>query len=434
MRKSIPFLLIGLCLACMFLRPASALGDVALSLDTAPFACTSWKATYFDDTRGYQAAPVVRRQDPKIDFDWGYGAPAPGMVSDHFSVRWQCTADFAAGTYRFTATSDDGLRLYVDGQPVIDEWFDHPVRTFTSEIALAEGEHEVIVTYYENTGVAAAKVSWTQASVLPGEWQAEYFDNRWLGGAPVLTRTDPSIDFDWGYGSPDARLPSDNFSASWTRTVDFEPGLYRFTATTDDGVRLWVDGQVVIDRWRDQWAQSHSGTVYVPGEVEVHMETYEHTGVAVARLRWTRLEDAPPGTVIVDDGDPGFAKGGAATTWHAATGGHDGDLLWTWNNDRVRPNYNWARWYPELAPGRYEVFVYVPARHATTAHARYWVSHQGGYSLCSVDQSANGGYWVSLGTYWFRGSRQDYVSLADATFELYLSCPIAFDAVKWVAR
>jgi hypothetical protein len=51
-----------------------------------------------------------------------------------------------------------------------------------------------------------------------------------------------------------------------------------------------------------------------------------------------------------------------------------------------------------------------------------------------VDQSANGGRWVSLGTYRFRGNRSDYVSLADVTFEPYLSRLIAFDAVKWVSR
>ena len=119
---------------------------------------------------------MVKRDDAQIDFDWGHGAPAPGMVADHFSVRWQCTAQFRAGTYRFTATSDDGLRLYVDGQPVVDVWFDHPVRTFTGEISLAEGDHEVIAIYYENTGVAVAKVSWAPvdaslripASSLPG--------------------------------------------------------------------------------------------------------------------------------------------------------------------------------------------------------------------------------------------------------------------------
>jgi hypothetical protein len=434
MRRSTRFLLVGLCLALMLLKPASAQGDVTLLPEAATSACASWQATYFDDTRGYQAPPVVRREDPWIDFDWGYGAPAPGMVSDHFSVRWQCTTHLAAGTYRFTATSDDGLRLYVDGLPVVDAWFDHPVRTFTSEIALAEGDHEVIVTYYENTGVAMAKVSWSPVDATPAGWRGEYFDNLWLGGAPVLTRSDRSIDFDWGYGSPDPRIPRNNFSVSWTRTVDFQPGLYRFTAKTDDGVRLWVGDQLVIDEWHDQWAQSNSGTIHLSGEADVHMETYERRGVAVARLRWTRVNAGPPGEVIVDDGDPGFVTGGEAVTWHLASGTAGEHWLWTRNNDRVRPYYNWVRWHPDLIPGRYEVSVRVPEHDSTTSHARYWVSHRDGYSLRPVDQSASGGRWVSLGTYWFRGTWQDYVSLADVTFEPYLSHSIAFDAVKWVAR
>jgi hypothetical protein len=94
----------------------------------------------------------------------------------------------------------------------------------------------------------------------------------------------------------------------------------------------------------------------------------------------------------------------------------------------------WARWYPDLAPGRYEVYVYIPERYSTTAHARYWVSHRVGLTLRRVNQAANGGRWVSLGTYRFRGTRRDYVSLADVTFERYLSRLIAFDAAKWVPR
>jgi hypothetical protein len=414
--------------------PARAYGPTVSLTEAADSACASWQATYFDDTRGYNAPPVIRRDDARIDFDWGYGAPVAGMVADHFSVRWVCTTHFPAGTYRFTATSDDGIGLYVDGQPVIDAWYDHSVRTFTGDITLAEGNHEVIVTYYENTGLAVAKVSWALASAPHGEWQAEYFDNPWLGGAPVLTRSDKLIYFNWGYGSPGAGIPPDNFSASWTRMVSFEPGTYRFTTTTDDGVRLWVGDQLIIDQWHDQWAQTHSARIHLSGEVPVHMEAYEHKGVAVARLQWRRVGGGQAGGVIVDDADPGFVKGGSATAWHSAAGGYGGRLLWTKNNDRVRPNYNWARWYPDLAPGRYEVFVYVPDRHSTTADARYWISHRGGYSLRKVDQSANGGRWVSLGTYWFRGLQGDYVSLADVTFEPYVSRLIAFDAVKWVAR
>ncbi|RME61837.1 MAG: hypothetical protein D6790_07170, partial [Caldilineae bacterium] len=104
------------------------------------------------------------------------------------------------------------------------------------------------------------------------------------------------------------------------------------------------------------------------------------------------------------------------------------------NNDRVRPGYNWGRWYPSLQPGRYEVFVYIPDRYTTTGNARYWISHAGGFTLRTVNQGAYSNQWVSLGTYTFRGDSRDYVSLADVTYEPRLSRLLAWDAVKWVPR
>jgi len=150
-------------------------------------------------------------------------------------------------------------------------------------------------------------------------------------------------------------------------------------------------------------------------------------------LRFT-VTPTPTGTVIVDDTDTGFVKNGSPTGWHTAAEGYGDLLTWTRNNDQVRSNYNWARWYPDLASARYEVFVYVPERYSTTSGARYWVTHRDGYTLRLVDQAANGNRWVSLGTYWFRSTRDDHVSLSDVTYEPYVSRLIAFDAVKWVPR
>ena len=67
------------------------------------------------------------------------------------------------------------------------------------------------------------------------------------------------------------------------------------------------------------------------------------------------------------------------------------------NNDYSRPQYNWARWYPGLTAGSYEVFVYIPGQYATTRQARYWVSHAGGYTLRLINQYAYSNQWVSLG-------------------------------------
>jgi hypothetical protein len=202
-------------------------------------------------------------------------------------------------------------------------------------------------------------------------------------------------------------------------------------------VRLWVNDHLLIDQWHEQAVASYSGTIFVSGQTPIVMAYYEQAGLAVAKLTWSKVDGgnpSPSGTVIVDDTSDDFVRGGSWSAWHTEAEGYNGRLTWTRNNDYVRSNYNWARWYPSLAAGRYEVFVYIPDRYTTTSNARYWVAHRDGYTLRTVDQSANGDRWVSLGTYNFRGTSDDYVSLSDVTYEPYVSRLIAFDAVKWVPR
>jgi hypothetical protein len=165
------------------------------------------------------------------------------------------------------------------------------------------------------------------------------------------------------------------------------------------------------------------------------MEYYENGGIAVATLNWEKVSGSPPlPEFVVDDQSPGFVRGGSSTGWRTAYTGYNGRLTWTRNNDWQRARYNWARWYPDLRGGRYEVYVYIPDMYSTTHRARYWVAHRDGFTLRVVDQSSNGGRWVSLGTYWFQGDSKEYVSLNDITYEPYLARLIAFDAVKWVPR
>jgi hypothetical protein len=295
-----------------------------------------------------------------------------------------------------------------------------------------------VVEFYEKTGDAVARLSWAPLMTITN-WRGEYFNNKTLSGAPALVRDDARIDFRWSTGSPaPGVIGKDGFSVRWSRSLSLAAGSYRFSMTVDDGGRLWVNGHLLIDAWKDQAPRTYTSDIYLPGGgVPVKMEYYENAGDATAELSWTKGDGSSgpgPGTIIVDNGDKGFVKGGAASSWRSEPEGYAGDLLWTKNNDRVRPNYNWARWYPGLKAGRYEVLVYVPHRFSTTAKARYWVSHRDGLTLRVVSQSDYSNQWVSLGTYHFRGSSDDYVSLADVTFEAYLSRLIAFDAVKWVLR
>lgn len=392
----------------------------------------TWQATYWNNTT-LSGSPVLERSEANLDYNWGLGSPDPAVHADGFSARWTRYLDLS-GPYRFTATSDDGIRVSIDGEWIINEWYDHSALTVSADKNLASGHHLVVVEFYENTGDAVARLSWAPISTITN-WRGEYFNNKTLSGSPALVRDDAQINFRWGAGSPaPGTIGADGFSVRWTRSLNLTAGSYRFSMTVDDGGRLWVNGHLLIDAWRDQAPTTYSGTIYVPGGgIPVKMEYYENTGGATAQLSWTRT-DAPAGTVIVDDTSPGFVKGGAASSWRSAAEGYGGHLFWTKNNDYARPNYNWARWYPNLSARRYEVYVYIPYRYTTTAKARYWISHAGGYTLRVVNQSLYSDQWVSLGTYTFRGNSNDYVSLSDVTYEPYLSRLIAFDAVKWVPR
>jgi len=396
----------------------------------------SWRVSYWNNTSMY-GSPAVEGTDANLDFSWGAGSPRPGVSADGFSARWIRYIDVSAGMYRFSATTDDGIRVKVDNAVIINAWYDQSARTHTRDAYMEAGHHLITVEYYENAGHAVAQVSW--APVTSGHWRAEYYGNTWLGGPAMFARDEAEINFDWGYGAPISGIPADGFSVRWRRTVHLEPGSYRFTTHTDDGVRLTVNKHLLIDEWRDQSYTEHSGTIWVAGDVPLVMEYYENGGVAAAKLTWARTDGEPDPLpadgIIVDDGGVGFAKNGSPTGWHTAAEGHGGHLTWTRNNDRRRANYNYARWYPELTAGRYEVLVSIPDRFSTTTKARYWVCHRDGYTLQIVNQSANAGSWVSLGTYWFSGAMpHDNVSLSDVTYEPYLSRMIAFDAVKWVPR
>ena len=70
---------------------------------------------------------------------------------------------FEAGTYAFTVTADDGVRLFGDGQLVIDRWVDQSVSTYTVSLALTAGQHTVVMEYYENAWDAVAKLSVSHA-------------------------------------------------------------------------------------------------------------------------------------------------------------------------------------------------------------------------------------------------------------------------------
>ena len=155
---------------------------------------------------------------------------------------------------------------------------------------MTAGNHEVKVEYYENGGDAVAKFNMTAdaASTCPiGQYKASYFANQTLTGTPVTERCESAVDYNWGGGSPSgAGVGPDNFSVRWVGTRSFATtGTYTFTATADDGMRVYLDGSLAIDQWKDQSATSYTASPTVTaGNHEVKIEYYENGGDAVAKV------------------------------------------------------------------------------------------------------------------------------------------------------
>jgi glucose/arabinose dehydrogenase len=286
---------------------------IRFASDPPPTSCPTgqYSAQYYANMT-LTGTPATERCETAIDYDWGSGSPAPNVPVNQFSARWTGTFTFTAGTYQFTATADDGIRVWVDGTLLIDAWRDQAPTTYQATRTLTAGDHEVKVEYYENGGGAVARVSWQfnqpppppPSSCPTGEYSTQYYGNMTLSGTPALQRCETTIDYDWGTGGPGFGVPPDQFSARWTGTFSLTAGTYQFTATADDGIRVWVDGAPLIDAWVDQGPTTYQATrSLTAGDHVVKVEYYENGGGAVARVSWintggggdTTPPDAPTG-------------------------------------------------------------------------------------------------------------------------------------------
>ena len=114
---------------------------------------------YFNN-RELQGEPVLRRIDPQVDFSWGEGSPAPGIVNDDkFSARWTGTLTApGSGVYELGVMSDNGCRLYLDGKLLIDSWIVDKASSLRSAyVELEEGQrYNIRVEFFENIGTCEA--------------------------------------------------------------------------------------------------------------------------------------------------------------------------------------------------------------------------------------------------------------------------------------
>jgi VCBS repeat-containing protein len=186
------------------------------------------------------------RNDQEINFNWGEGPPVEGFPSDDFSVRWIRRLEFEPGKYRLYARSDDGIRVFLDGERIIDEWHQSGgTEVYTADRTLT-GSHVIRVQYYEDEGNAKVEFWWEKVGALndPPEAVDDAYsvneDGTLQVTAPGVLGNDVDMD-----GDPlTAVVESDVSNGSVTLNADgsfiYEPapefnGIDSFTYKANDG-------------------------------------------------------------------------------------------------------------------------------------------------------------------------------------------------------
>ena len=252
-----------------------------------------WRGVYFDN-QNLSGNPVLVRNDKSIDFNWKAASPASSLPDDHFSARWTRTLKFDEAFYRFTIRVDDGVRLWVDDRLVIDSWAPNPLHSVNVVLRMAEGKHDLKLEYFERSG--EARIHFDTEIIHPDNqnyWVGKYWYNRSLDSSWALVKQADELDFDWGKNSPALGLPKDDFSARWSRIIEFTAGNYRLCARADDGVRVKVDGKLVLNEWHaNDASQDYCVDLSLSGSTRLDVEYYERSGAAEVEFWWKLLD--PP--------------------------------------------------------------------------------------------------------------------------------------------
>jgi glucose/arabinose dehydrogenase len=230
-------------------------------------------------------------------------------VRDSIGLTSTVTRDITPRTSTITLQSNPaGLQVTLDGQPVTTPTSVSSVVGITRTLGVVSPQTLGGTSYawssWSDGGAAshtvntpATNTTYT-ATFVPstgGGLTGQYFDSLDFT-ALRITRTDATVNFDFGTGSPDPSIAPDTFAIRWTGTVTprfTQP--YTFYTTSDDGIRVFVNGALVINNFTDHPPTENSGTTttLTAGQAyPIQIDFYENGGGAVARLSWSSASQA----------------------------------------------------------------------------------------------------------------------------------------------
>ncbi|MFP2924469.1 PA14 domain-containing protein [Pyxidicoccus sp. 3LG] len=307
-------------------------------------------ARFFPNIR-MQGVPVLRHLS-NVSLSAGHGSPVDGIPADFFGVRIEGSVTPAySETYTFRTYASGGVRLWVNGRLLVDDWFEHDLEPRAGSIQLAAGiPASVVVEFFDAEALASLLLRWESPSqplqdvpvsrletpglerarplgahctsdtqcrsgdcsvypvgnvtiwnegdavcapeVSEGEpgVKAEYFAYEYLYDR-VAVRRESFVSTFWGTTAPAPGVPVDRWSARWSATLTAPAtGTYTLRTNTEDGVRLWLDGAMLMDSWTEApGGQTLDATVSLTAgsRHDLVMEFFEGYGNAHAQLAWS---------------------------------------------------------------------------------------------------------------------------------------------------
>lgn len=300
-------------------------GNIGLSLNynTPTQAKRGLSASYWNVSNGYlftNGTPTgtadVSRNEQNINNDWGAGGPQDGAINNTWYYA-QYSGYFVApnaGTYQFGGVRDGSMSINVNGTDFGGGCSGSTACYNSNTVSLTAGQVVPITVNYEHgTGSSYVKVyvkggvteqvissDWLRTGVTPtlsqyglkGRYYTDDGSHTFPGNDSdpnrfMLSRQDSNMSLNWGAGGPAPGLQGDNFMAKWTGYLSVPTtGSYTFGANTDDGIKIAINGNTVLNSWQDQntilWGSSINLTANQP--VPITVEYFEHAGNATMTL------------------------------------------------------------------------------------------------------------------------------------------------------
>lgn len=256
--------------------------------------------------------PVLERIDPNLDWYWDYAAPDEGVQPDQFSIRWNgWIRPPRAGRYKFLFAADDAVRLWIDGNKVLDRTLKGEL-TVECSVELTNKPHPIRVEFFDYSRGAYIAMFWQHASsprptivppealfldeasalAKPGEIAAtksglavDYYDvgfQRTLDSAVV-----PRAEAIWGQGGPTLDLPADLSARYYGVLLPPATGKSKLSCYSDGMVRVWIDNKLLLDKKAGQQRVEAPLDLVKNTPVAIRIDFTNKTGWGSYYLHWT---------------------------------------------------------------------------------------------------------------------------------------------------